>query len=461
MPRSSSSHIGLAKKRFRETLRAESLESVARETGFVQRRRVITGASVFWALIVTLGANCTQYISDVLRTLNAREGWSIRYKPFWDRLAKAAFARYMKAMFERLCHELVSEVLRAQHGTEASFFSDVLIDDGSSFAVADGLKKVFPGRFTKVKPAAVELHAHMSLKSDQLVSVALAPDKEAERQFLPSAESLPARSLSLRDRGYVDLEYFENLEGRGNGLAYLICRANDKLNPTVEEIRGTSRAFARKWRGKRLQQLPRSYLRSGADLSVSWPRLGEKSLRLRLVIRCREPRVSKTRKKNLTAKERRYAAKNQWAFLLTNLPDRFSADAIVRLYRLRWQVELAFKEWKSYANLHALQTEHPAIVEGFIWASLCAALIKRALAHWAQLTHGHAISVRIAAQSGPQLLPRLADWVMGACAEATFESLLAFLAENAQRAHPHRDKRRPQSSLGFGWVTSGSQPVKV
>ena len=273
MPQSAS-HIGLAKKRFRETLRAESLEAVARKTGFVQRQRVITGASVFWALIVTLGANCTQYISDVLRTLNAREGWSIRYKPFWDRLAKAAFARYMKAMFEQLCRELVSEVLRAEKGTEASFFSDVLIDDGSSFAVADGLKKVFPGRFTKVKPAAVELHAHMSLKSDQLVSVALAPDKEAERQFLPSAESLPARSLSLRDRGYVDLDYFEKLEGRKNGLAYLICRANDKLNPIVEEIRGTPRAFAGKWRGKKLQQLPTSLLRRGADLSVSWPRPG-------------------------------------------------------------------------------------------------------------------------------------------------------------------------------------------
>ena len=459
MPRSTASHIQPAKKRFRETLQAEALEAVARETKFVQRQRVVTGASVFWALIVTVGAHCTQYISDVLRTLNAREGWSIRYKPFWDRLAKAAFPRFMKAMFERLCRELVTEVLRAEKGTDASFFSDILIDDGSSFAVADGLKKVFPGRFTKVKPAAVELHAQMSLKSDQLVSVALAPDKEAERQFLPAAESLPARSLSLRDRGYVDLDYFEALEGRKNGPAYLICRTNDKLNPVVEEIRGADRKFAKKWQGKKLQQLPRSFLRRGADLLVSWPRPGATSLRLRLVIRYQKPRVSKERtKKHLTAKEQRYAAKNQWAFLLTNLPDRFSADAIVRLYRLRWQVELAFKEWKSYANLHALQSEHPAIVEGFIWASLCAALIKRALAHWAQLTHGHAISVRIAAQSGPQLLPRLADWVAGICTEAAFATLLLFLAENARRAHPRRDARRPQSTLGFGWVTQASCP---
>jgi len=366
----------------------------------------------------------------------------------------AAFPRFMKAMFGQLSRDLVVEVLRGEQNSDASFFSDILIDDGSSFAVADGLKKVFPGRFTKVKPAAVELHAHMSLRTDQLVSVTLAPDKEAERQFLPSAGSLPARSLSLRDRGYVDLDYFEALRDRKHGPAWLVCRTNDKINPAVERVRGVSAKLAKKWRGKKLQQLPKSLLRRGVDLDVSWPRTGGEKLCLRLVIRFQEPRVSKERpKKRLTAKERRYAAKNQWAFLLTNLPERFSASAILRLYRLRWQVELAFKEWKSYANLHALQSEHPAIVEGFIWASLCAALIKRALAHWAQVTHGHAVSVRIAAQSGPQLLPELAEWIEGGCAKAAFATLLAFLAENARRAHPQRDERRAQRTLGFSWVT--------
>jgi hypothetical protein len=462
MPRSTASHIELAKKSFRKTLQAKNLETVARDTKFVQRQRVITGTSVFWALIVTVGSHCTQYISDVLRMLNAREGWSIRYKPFWDRLAKAAFPRFMKTMFGHLCRDLATEILRGEKDSDASFFSDVLIDDGSSFAVANGLRKVFPGRFTQISPAAVELHAHMSLCSDQLIAVTLAPDKETERQFLPAAESLPARSLSLRDRGYIDLEYFDALRDRKNGPAYLICRTNDKLNPIVEEIQDASPRFAKKWQGKHLQQLPKSFLRRGADLMVRWPRPAGKSLRVRLVIRYQEQRVSKVRKKKrLTAKEKRYASKKRWVFLLTNLPKRFSADAIARLYRLRWQVELAFKEWKSYANLHALQSEHPAIVEGFIWASLCAALIKRALAHWAQLTHGHPISVRIAAQSGPQLLPRLADWVSGVCAETIFATLLAFLAENARRAHPRRDEHRPQSMLGFGWVTQPVMSLKV
>ena len=71
--------------------------------------------------------------------------------------------------------------------------------------------------------------------------------------------------------------------------------------------------------------------------------------------------------------------------LCTNLPRTpFSLDLVGRLYRFRWQIELCFKEWKSYANLHQFDTANAHIAEGLIWASLCAAVLKRFLAHAAQ-----------------------------------------------------------------------------
>ena len=66
--------------------------------------------------------------------------------------------------------------------------------------------------------------------------------------------------------------------------------------------------------------------------------------------------------------------------LLTNLlAQRYPLDMIYRAYKWRQQVGYCLK-WKSYANLHAFDTENPAIVEGLIWTAIAAAALKRFLA---------------------------------------------------------------------------------
>jgi hypothetical protein len=419
-------HIQRARTLLGGVLSAKTLDAVARRTGLVRRERLVTASALFWSFIVTLGAQRMEFISDVLRTLNAREGWALRYKPFWNRLAQPAFVRFMKAMFMLLCREAATRVVTGTKGSVADYFSDILVDDGSSFAVASGLRRTFPGRFTAFTPAAVELHAHMSLKSGNVATVVLAPDKEAERQFLPPAHTLPRRSLSLRDRGYIDVQYFEDL---GKAGAFLICRACTDLRPTIVRVlAGLPPRVGKKWEGVPLQELRRSKLRHDLDLLVRWERRGRKVIELRLVIRYVEEKKS-------------------WTWLLTNVPTDVTAEDVGRLYRLRWQVELLFKDWKSYANLHALQSEHPAIVEGFIWASLCAAFLKRSLAQIAQLTLNRPTSSRLAAMSGPHLLPMVAQWANGGFRPALFRNIVLFLRNNARPTHPER--LRPHDLLGL------------
>src|SRR5947199_79342 len=75
-----------------------------------------------------------------------------------------------------------------------------------------------------------------------------------------------------------------------------------------------------------------------------------------------------------------------FCYFLTNLPPkRYPLEVICRAYKWRWQVELLFKEWKSYANLHAFDTAKVAIVEGLNWTAIAAAALKRFLAHMTHL----------------------------------------------------------------------------
>lgn len=444
MPGRQGSQIFQANALFRRVLDAERLQAHARRVGFVQRQRIASASSIFWALVVTLGGQRAQYVSDVLRTLNHQQDWTLRYKPFWNRLSKPAFARFMRETFQRLCSELMTRVVRQQAKHAVAFFSDIFIDDGSSFGLADGLRQVFPGRFTKVRPAAVELHARMSVFKDQVISVQLAPDRQGERQFVPRPEQLPRRSLTLRDRGYLDLDYFRALE---NADAYVICRAVKNLNPLVLEVRGVARTLTRRWKGKPLAQVQLSKLKDTAEFLVEFRRQ-KTTVRLRLMVRRLAPRQP-TRPKRPRKKHPRPRA--SWLYLLTNLPAQFGTEDIARLYRLRWQIELLFKDWKSYASLRLMQSENPAIVEGLIWAALCAAFLKRAMAHWTQLVHRRPISTRTSAQVGVHILSSLAAWTMSNSPAQILARLFKYLAENAARAHPARDLRRPQHALGLSF----------
>ena len=62
--------------------------------------------------------------------------------------------------------------------------------------------------------------------------------------------------------------------------------------------------------------------------------------------------------------------------LLTSLPDaRASAEQVLALYRMRWQVELAFKRLKSLSRFAELRAEDPKLARAWLLAHLIAAVL--------------------------------------------------------------------------------------
>ena len=232
----------------------------------------------------------------------------------------------MRETARGLLEALVIRVLGVASGGAFSEFRRIVIQDGSSFAIKDALKEVFPGRFKKVKPAAVELHATLDLLDESLSKVTLTADTASERAALPNASSLGG-CLLLADRGYFDRDYLLELTEVG---ASFVIRAPKGLNPKVLEAFVAQDRCIPKFVGKPLKTL-RIAKRGAVDLRVRWKVQGQ-FLECRLIVTW-----------NASTKEFQYLA--------TNLPpERYSVYEVAKAYRLRWQVELLFKEWKSYAN---------------------------------------------------------------------------------------------------------------
>jgi Transposase DDE domain len=355
---------------------------------------------------------------------------TITYKAFYNQLAKPHFADFARTMTSRLIGDMTLKVLGFATGRPFGEFRRIILQDGSSFAIHDGLREVFPGRFKTVKPAAVELHTTMDLLCDAPITVVLTPDTTNEQAFLPEPVTLTG-SLLLADRGYVDLHYLRRVQDEGG---FCLIRAKAGMNPQILEAFREDGKRLRSLRNKSLQtihaKLPK---RQRVELVVQW-QVDGRPLSLRLIV----------------SWNRRQKA---FCYLLTNLPaPRYTLEMICRAYKWRWQVELLFKEWKSYANLHAFDTENPAIVEGLIWTAIAAAALKRFLAHMTQLLVEVPMSTRKVAMCAMHVLGDLVEALKSgdvAGLYAALEATITYLACHARRAHPKRDRQTGRSQLGL------------
>ena len=113
--------------------------------------------------------------------------------------------------------------------TELSAFKSIVLQDGSSFAVHDSLRDTFKGRFTKISPAAIEVHVSWDILKGYPEHVSVSADSQAEYDFLPEAKTL-TDTLFLADRGYFKLLYLEEIDQSGGSY---IVRARTTVNPNV------------------------------------------------------------------------------------------------------------------------------------------------------------------------------------------------------------------------------------
>jgi hypothetical protein len=409
-----------------QALSEQAINDLGRQAGQSKRLRVVTPFRMVLAIIAALAGRRVESLADLLREFNHQNDMQVAYKPFYNRLARKGFAEFMRRMLERLLGELALRILEPAPGSSLEGVRDVVIQDGSSFAVKHTLAKVFSGRFTKVEPAAVELHVTYSGFQDEVVRVILAPDKEAERQYLPPPDQLKG-TLLLTDRGYPSIRLFAQL---GQNPAWVLSRLSRSFDPLVLSCWSKGKCFPLR-KPMRLSRWLSQQPKVAMDLDVRFYQ-GQRAVDLRLAL-------FPGNEKHMTR-------------LCTNLDrKRFPLSLVGKLYRFRWQVELVFKEWKSYANLHRFNTSNEYIVEGMIWAALCAAVLKRFLAHAAQrIGEGTAISTRRVA-----MCTHIIEDIFAALLHApenlvaVIRRALVYLLTNARRAHPKRDRLNGRQASGL------------
>jgi hypothetical protein len=132
--------------------------------------------------------------------------------------------------------------------------------------------------------------------------------------------------------------------------------------------------------------------------------------------RRRKPRrKAATHNKTLT---QAYLKSLGWSVFLTNVPsDWLTTPQVIAFYRIRWQIELIFKFWKSYCGLDQLPGVRAARVMTEFYAKLLVAVLSNTLIAPVRLPDeacpAHEISAfqgrKILADFAPDLVAKLFD----------------------------------------------------
>jgi tRNA threonylcarbamoyladenosine modification (KEOPS) complex Pcc1 subunit len=217
--------------------------------------------------------------------------------------------------------------------------------------------------------SALKLHVDLEYKSGQ-VAVGLAHGREHDQKSPFYCQSLKSGELRLTDLGFFNLEQLEK-DAQAGGFWVIrhkqavILYQNDKEMALLP--------FLRKQSDPRID-LP---VQLGKNHRISCRLIAIKVDEQTAAQRIRKLKEYARRKQVALSAERLALA--HWTLILTNAPvDLLSLVEVCALLRLRWQIELLFRLWKTYTFLDESQSQNPWRILTEIYAKLLAVVIQ----HW-------------------------------------------------------------------------------
>jgi hypothetical protein len=418
-----------------QTVFTTTADQAAKDSGMIQRQRTITGAGFVQTLVFGWLDDPKATIDDLGDELGvSKQGLDQRLD------ARAADCLW------RVVTTATQQLLSASPETIPLLrrFSSVVIDDCTSLGLPAELAQQFPGcggSDPEAGQAGLKLLVRFEVTTGQFQAMERGAARDSERTLVKRLPAVSRGSLHLADLGFFDYNELAKITQQG---ASWISRVPAMLDKATDD--GTTEGLT-DW----LQRQPIDRI----DQPV---RLGKrKHLDCRLVAMRLPRKVAQQRlrelKKNLKKKGRtpsdRQRVLCQWLVLITDLAaDRFTIDEIFTLYRVRWQIELLFKRWKSLTGLGHSRGHRAYRVLCETYAKLLGCLMQ----HWGTLLRGGPLS-RISAYQRAKQMRRFATQIATALENPTaLGQVLGRLAARLLRMPGQaKSRRRPSTrQLLFG-----------
>ena len=351
-----------------QTLFGPTADAEAKKACFVRRQSKLTGSKFTQTVVFGYLEDDQVTLADLTSTALAL-GVDITPQGLDQRFTESASA-LLKGVLDQAVQEVIASDPVAIPLLER--FSAVCIVDSSTIALPEALATVWAGcgNQTDQADAALKIHLRLDMRTGALTGPAITSGRTHDRCSTVAVAPLPCGALRLADLGFFSLAAMQGMTQHGG---YWLSRL--QANTAVFDSTG------QRWVLSRLL----SQQGETADMTVT---VGvQEQVPCRLIAQRVPDEVADQRRRRMRdeAQRRGQPVSEErlrlagWTFYITNVPSSLLsvAEAMV-LGRVRWQIELLIKLWKSHGQIDESRSAKPWHILCDVYAKLLAMLVQ----HW-------------------------------------------------------------------------------
>lgn len=252
-------------------------------------------------------------------------------------------------------------------------FRRVLIEDSTYCSLNERLAEEFKGSGGSASRSSVKIDLIYEFKNHMIQEVVInsgnVPDQSVAGSIL---NHIQPGDLILRDMGYFITDILTGIRDRE---AFYLSRLPKGINIYLSDSEDASPVD--------LPQLLNEKFPCQAetdwDVYIGDDRMPCRLIAYRLpdeIVRLRRRKARRSAAKKGKTPSGDYLRWLDFGFYITDVPRKvWSSEVIGTVYRLRWQIELIFKSWKSLLNIHVLKGTRSERVKCLIYGRLTAVTV--------------------------------------------------------------------------------------
>jgi hypothetical protein len=339
------------KATFSHIFERAKLDKIARDTGFFIRKSKITPTLFLDLLFYGIDSDLKSLDQISQNAYNTHS--LIVSKQALDERFSSASTAFIKALINE---SITSQVYTSIDKTELQLFNTVRIKDSTTFEIHESLCDVFEG-FGKGggrnSKAGVSIQYEFDVKNNSIFDIDLKPAIQKDsHDAIDKKETICKNDLIIRDLGYYSDTIIENFMDK---KAFFISKLYHNVS-----VRHNSKDKGKIDFGHLYNQMI-ACEQNHLDINVY---IGKKKRPVRLIMVLMpediyQKRITQKNKENKSTGytiSQEYKCRAHYNLYICNIPTSACRwDTICNLYRMRWQIELVFKTWKSIMNIDLLR----------------------------------------------------------------------------------------------------------